>query len=490
MSRVLLTAVVLLSIALSTPAQTRYDTVILNGRVIDPETGLDAISNVGIRGGTIERVTTEPLAGTRTIDARGLVVAPGFIDLHSHGQDAENYRLKALDGVTTALEMEIGVADVAAFLKEREGRALINFGATVSHPFSRVVALGGKLVPGALVPQSGPPTQTAATIEQLARMKELLGKGIDQGALGVGMGLAYTPGATQFEVIEMFRLAVARRVPVFTHVRNSIRSAGSQEPGSNVDAMAEVIGAAAISGASLHIVHMNSSGGRGAADCLSLVEGARARGIDVTTEGYPYIAGMTALNSGVFDPGWQTRIGIDYKDLMLASTGERLTKEKFDRLRASPEQNLVIIFQNTDQIVDSVILHPLVMIASDGIMTKGSGHPRAAGTYARILARYVRGQRSLTLMDAIRKMSLMPAQRLQHATPAARRKGRIQEGADADIAIFDPATVTDRSTYTSPAEPSTGFRWVLVAGTPVVSDGKIAGDVFPGRPLVSSQKQD
>src|SRR6059036_1741279 len=143
-----------------------YEIVLQGGRVMDPETGLDAVRNVGISGGRIAAVSQEPLRGATVLDAAGLVVAPGFIDLHSHGQDPENYRLKALDGVTTALELEIGVADIASFLAERRGRALVHFGATTSHPFARVKALGGVIVPGAIVPASSPATQKPATAEQ------------------------------------------------------------------------------------------------------------------------------------------------------------------------------------------------------------------------------------------------------------------------------------------------------------------------------------
>lgn len=452
---------------------------------MDPETGLDAIKNVGIQDGTVARISSEPLTGARVIDARGLVVAPGFIDLHSHGQDAENYRLKAMDGVTTALEMEIGVPDVARFLSERKGRALIHYGATASHPFTRVKTLGGSIPTGAIVPPTSQATETPATPEQLARIKELLREGLDQGALGIGMGIAYTPGATRLEVIEIFRLAAQRGVPIFTHVRSS----GRIEPGSSIESIAEVIAAAAVSGASLHIVHINSSGLKDAPECLKLIEGARAHGLDVTTEAYPYTAGMTAINSAIFNPGWREKIGIDYKDLQLVETGERLTKERFERLHAMTEPKLVLLFQNTDEMVDTVITHPLVMIASDGHIKNEKGHPRSAGTYSRILARYVRSQQRLTLMDALRKMSLMPAQRLERATAAARKKGRLQEGVDADIVVLDPKTVTDRATYESPAELSAGMRYVLVSGTPVVDNGKLVDNVAPGRALVSEPKR-
>jgi N-acyl-D-aspartate/D-glutamate deacylase len=140
----------------------------------------------------------------------------------------------------------------------------------------------------------------------------------------------------------------------------------------------------------------------------------------------------------------------------------------------------VLLFANTQEMVDAVIPNPLVMIASDG----EKGHPRNAGTYSRILAYYVRENRSITLMDAIRKMSLMPAQRLEKATPAARLKGRLQEGADADIIIFDPQTVADRSTYQKPMEPSTGMKFVIVGGTVLIEQGKLMPDTFPGKALL------
>ncbi len=458
----------------------RYDLVIRGGRVMDPETGLDAVRDVGIRGGQVVRISAEPLQGSRVLDARGLVVAPGFIDLHQHHHDPETYRLKALDGVTTALELEIGVPDVARFLAAQRERSLINYGTSASHAAKRVAVLGSPMPEGALVPQAGPATAEAAGPEQVARIREALRAELDAGGLGIGMGLAYTPGATRAEVIEMFRLAAERRVPVFVHVR----STGPREPGSGIESVAEVIGAAAVSGAALHIVHMNSSGARDAPFCLGLVEGARAHGLDVTTEAYPYGAGMTAANSAVFDPGWQEKLGLGYGDLERPDTGERLTRETFEALHASPEPRLILIHTNPDALVDAVIRHPLVMVASDGVRP----HPRNAGTYARLLSRYVREQQSLTLMDALRKATLLPARRLETSTAAARRKGRLQEGADADVVVFDPASIADRATYRAPAEPSVGVRFLLVSGTVVVDGGRVVEGVFPGRALVGDGK--
>ena len=454
----------------------QYDLVIAAGRVMDPETGLDAERNVGIRNGKIVRISSEALSGRRVIHAAGLVVAPGFIDLHQHAQGIDSQRAKALDGVTTALELEIGVPDVAEFLKTKKGHSLIHYGTSASYVGARALTFGTPLPPGEILPKSGLATELPATTEQIMRIEDRLRAELDAGGLAVGMGIQYTPGATRLEVIDMFRLAAERKVPVYTHVRSS----GPVDPGC-IEAVSEVIAASAISGAPLHIVHINSTCLRDAPQCLSMIEGARARGLDVTTEAYPYIAGMTFINSAVFNPGWQEKQGgISYADLVLPNTGEHLTKERFDELHNSSTPQTVLIFSNSQEVLDKVIPDPLVMIASDGL----EGHPRNAGTFSRLLAQYVREKRTITLMEALRKMSLMPAEMLERSTPAARQKGRLQEGADADIVVFDPATVGDHATFQKPMEPSVGVHYLLVAGTVIVDDGKIVSDVYPGRALL------
>jgi N-acyl-D-aspartate/D-glutamate deacylase len=461
-------------------AAQQFDLVLVGGRVFDPETGLDAVRNVGICDGKIVRVSAEALSGRRVIHADGLVVAPGFIDLHQHAQDLTSQRLKALDGVTSALELEIGAPDVAQFLKSKEGRSLINYGTAASHVAARALVFGAPLPAGEILPKSGAATDHSATPEQIEGMCQRLRAELDAGGLAVGMGIQYVPGATRLEVIEMFRVAAQRGLPVYTHMR----SAGRIEPGSSIESVSEVIGAAAITGAALHIVHINSTCLRDSLECLAMVEGARARGLDVTTEAYPYIAGMTAVNSALFNPGWREKMGIDYGDLVLPDTGEHLTKERFDELHNSSTTRWVLVFGNTQEIVDKVIAHPLVMIASDGL----ESHPRNAGTYSRVLAQYVRGKGTVTLMDAIRKMSLMPAEMLERSTPEARRKGRLQEGSDADIVVFDAATISDRSTFEKPMVPSVGVRYLVVGGSVVVDEGKIVPDVFPGRAILGPGK--
>ncbi len=471
----------LLAVSTTIVSAQQNDLVLEGGRVMDPETGLDAVRNVGIRDGKIVRISSEALSGRRVIHASGLVVAPGFIDLHQHSQDLASQRVKALDGVTTALELEIGVPDVAEFLKTREGHSLIHYGTAASHVAARALVFGAPLPAGTILPKSGTATDQPATHEQIESMRDRLRAELDAGGLAIGMGIQYTPGATRLEVIDMFRLAAERRLPVYTHVR----SQGRVEPGSSIEAIGEVIGDAAVTGASLHIVHINSSCLRDALECLSMVEGARARGLDVTTEAYPYIAGMTAINSAHFNPGWQQQMGVSYGDLVLPDTGEHLTRQRFDELHNSSVAQMILVFSNTQEVVDKVIPHPLVMIASDGLV----GHPRNAGTYSRVLAQYVREKGTITLMDALRKMGLMPAEVLERSTPAARQKGRLQEGADADVVVFDAGTISDSSTFQKPMEPSRGVRYLVVRGTVVVDEGKIVPNVFPGRALTGPGKR-
>jgi dihydroorotase len=205
-----------------------------------------------------------------------------------------------------------------------------------------------------------------------------------------------------------------------------------------------------------------------------MISEARSRGLDVTTECYPYTAGMTDIRSAIYDEGWQKLLSIDYKDLQWPATGERLTAESFARYRKTG--GLVISHTNPEDVVEAAVAHPLTMIASDGFLQ----HPRGAGTYARVLGRYVRERKALPLMDALRKMTIMPAQRLEKRVPALRNKGRIRPGADADLAIFDPAQIIDRSTFEAPANFSEGLKHVLVNGNFVVKDGRLQEKSFSG----------
>ncbi|MDX1979650.1 MAG: amidohydrolase family protein, partial [Bryobacteraceae bacterium] len=293
-----------------------YDIVLNNGRVMDPESGLDAVRHVGIRGKRIAAISTKPLRGRLEVDVKGLVVAPGFIDLHSHGQTAENYRFKARDGVTTALEQEVGASPVSAWYAAREGKALVHFGASVGHLPARMAAMKDT---GDFLPRDAAVTR-AATMEERRLIREALAKGLSEGALGIGFGFAYTPLAGPEEIQELFALAASARRPAFVHMRYG--SVG--DPGVAA-ALQEVIAYAAVTGASVHVVHIGASSTRKLDLAMSMIEGARKRGLDITTEAYPYVAGMTNISSAIFKGGWQRDLGISYSDLMWAATGERLT---------------------------------------------------------------------------------------------------------------------------------------------------------------------
>jgi N-acyl-D-aspartate/D-glutamate deacylase len=453
----------LILVAFSASAQ-QYDLVIANGHVMDPESGLDAVRFIGITGHKIRTISAAPLSGKDVIDARGLVVAPGFIDIHCHGQDDENYRYKARDGVTTALEMEVGASPVGDWYRTREGKALVNFGASSGHIPARMHVLHDS---GTFLPRDNAVSNAAtpAEVEQIFRNVQ---EGLNEGGLGIGMGIAYMPKTSREEILELFKLAHARATAVYVHMRNP----GPVEPGV-IDSLQEVIGDAAVTGASLHVVHIPSMAFRQTPLALTMIDGARHNGLDVTTECYPYTAGMTNIESAIFDPGWQQRLGISYGDLQWTATGERLTAETFNKYRR--QGGPVIIHSIPENIVALTLAHPGVIIASDGWLIHGKGHPRAAGTYARVLARYVRDQHALTLMEALRKMTELPAERL-----GLSNIGRLQEGADADITIFDPARVQDVATYSNPAQYSEGIPFVVVNGVPVVRNSKLQNGVYPG----------
>lgn len=450
--------------AMAAHAQT-YDLVIANGHVMDPDSGLDATRNIGITAGKIRAISIRPLNGRQKIDARGLVVAPGFIDIHSHGQNDENYRYKARDGVTTALEMEVGAWPVDRWYAAREGKALINFGATSGHIPAAMAVMHDS---GGLLPRDNA-VNRAPDDAEIRQTLDDIRKGLDEHALGIGMGIAYMPKTTREEILDIFRIAAERRATIHVHMRNP----GPIEPGV-VDSLQEMIGDAAATGASVHIVHITSMAVRQTPLALEMIDGAKKHGIDVTTECYPYTAGMTDLASAIFDAGWQERLGMTYNDLQWTGTGERLTAETFAKYRK--QGGMVVQHFIPENIVKLAVTHPGVIIASDGDLENGKGHPRGAGTYARVLGRYVREERALSLMEALRKMTILPAQRV-----GLSNKGRIRVGADADIAVFDSAHVIDRATYEQPAQYSDGIPYVVVNGIVVVSKGALRTGVFPGR---------
>lgn len=449
-----------------------YDLVIANGRVMDPESGLEAIRTVGIRGGKISAISSSHLEGKQAIEAKGLVVAPGFIDLHEHGQEPRNYEFQAHDGVTTSLELEAGTADVDQWYARREGKPLINFGVSIGHIPVRMKVMND---PGTFLPV-GDAAHRQATAAELQQIDAEIERGLRRGALAVGMGINYTSAATHDEIVDVFQLAAKHGASVHVHLRH----AGLQEPTTGLVGIEEVIAAAAATGAPLHVVHITSMGLKNTPRLIAMVKGARDRGLDVTTECYPYTAGSTQLESAIFDPGWQDRQGITFKDIQWTKTGERLTTETFEKYRK--EGGTVVIFSIPEEATRAAIADPLVMIASDGMPLTGAKiHPRGQATFSRVLGHYVREEQTLDLMAALKKMTLMPAQRLEKRAPMFKDKGRIRVGADADITVFDASRVIDKATYEEPLRYSEGIQFVLVNGVAVVKDGQLVDGVFPGR---------
>jgi N-acyl-D-aspartate/D-glutamate deacylase len=461
-------AVLLGAGACTGPTPDAYDLVILGGRVLDPETGRDEVANVGIVGDRIAVITSEAIQGARSIDAAGHIVAPGFIDILSSIRAERKAHLdKAADGVTTAIGLHGGPLDVAGYVARQEGiRPVLNYAATVDHRDVREAAGATDLYAPALP-------------EQIPVMKELARQAIRDGAVGVGFGLNYSPGASYEETYAMFEVAGEEGGMVALHARYK----GNVFPLTMSLATMEVIAMAAASGAQAQLIHLISSTVGSAPLSIALIEGAQARGVDVGFDFHVWTRNQTWLQSALYDEGWQERFGgADYSDIYVAETQERLTRERFLELRAQPG-GLDI---QTEFIPEEEILmgleSPLGIISSDGGgLDNGTGHPRSVGTFARFLGRYVRDQEVLDWMEGIRRITLLPAQRLEKAMPVMARKGRLQEGMDADITVFDPATVQERATYAEPDQRSAGIPYVIVNGVAVIEDGQEVPGAAPGR---------
>ena len=461
-----------------------FDLVIANGRVMNPESGLDAIRSVGVRAGRIAAISETPLAGKDTVDATGLVVSPGFIDLHSHSVPADGQKWQVRDGVTTALELEEGAYPVAEWLASLEGKSLINFGVSAGHIPARIAVVTGAktLAEASGVRTRGdlaePPAWShgPTTPEHLAALEQTIEQGLDAGGLGIGFEVNESPGASREELLMLFKLAARKGVPIYAH----LRLMGVDPINGSLAGVQEVLANAAVTGASTHFVHLGSSSSVFAKTVVEMIEAAEARGLDVTGEVYPYTAASTGIQTGLFDGDWRARLGIDYADLEWPATGERLTAATFARYHR--QGGYAIIHLITDANVDFLVGRPGIMIASDAMpLLDGRGHPRGVGTFARVLGRYVREKKAVDLMEAIRKMTLLPANRVAGAAPGMARKGRISAGADADITVFDPATVIDNATFANPAQASSGIPFVVVGGTVVVRHGNVVPGVMPGR---------
>jgi N-acyl-D-glutamate deacylase len=492
--------------AQSARGQLSFDVVIANGRVIDPETGLDGIRAVGIRNGRIAAISRTPLRGRTVLDARGLVVAPGFVDLHSHAQGLAGARMQAFDGVTTALELEAGTLPIAQTYERiaREGRP-INYGFSASWLFARIAEKEKMEPTGDLAffqeaqRRSGW-QHTIASGDETARIIARVKQGLDEGALGIGVLAGYAPGHGRKEAFAVAQLAAQVGVPTFTHVRyNSVI-----EPQSSFEAIAEIVSLASATGARMHIHHLNSTSMRDIPRIAELLRGAQARGLKVTTEAYPYGGGSTVVGAEIFRGNWRERLGgmtaadielsgVSFNDTTLAEAQAKTPGAWIISHYLRPDRSAA-----DQDFLDQSVLFPNGAIASDAMPWTSKGrpigdvwplpddafaHPRSAGTFTRFLREYVRERGKVTLREGLRRMTLIPAQILESSVPQMKRKGRVQIGADADLVVFDAATVSDRATYTKPNQTAVGMRYVIVNGTPVIRDGVLVRDALPGRAI-------
>ncbi len=453
--------------AARTAQEPAFDLVIHNARAMDAETRLDQpASNIGIRAGRIAAITRDDIHGREEIDAAGRVAAPGFIDLVSYDPNPVGAWNKIADGVTTNLALHGGTTD-----------PLVWYGYYAAHP--PPVDYGASFFYSQARNELKIPLKAPATDGQIAELSARCERALRAGALAVSFSLEYVPGIRREEILPLMRLARRYQVPVFFHARYS----SMEGPGTNLDALREIIGDARETGAAVEIEHLSSTGGTfSMAQSLAQLEAARSSGVDVTADSYPYTYWATYLDSERFAPGWQQRFHISFGELQIAGSTERLTAESFARYRH--QHRIAAAFAIPEADVETALRCPWMMIASDGILSPShNNHPRASGTFTRALAVYVREKKLLTLMDALARMSLLPARRMESSSAQFRRKGRLSPGADADLVLFDPQRVADRATVEHPELPAEGMDWVLVRGVVVKSPQGFRRNAHPGQPV-------
>jgi cytosine/adenosine deaminase-related metal-dependent hydrolase len=486
---------------------TELGVVLRGGRVIDPESGLDAVRDVAIERGRVAEIGSAVAPGHEELDVTGLVVTAGFIDLHSHAQDIAGLRLQACDGVTTALELEAGTTPVGAAYDAAaaQGRP-VNYGFSASWALARMEAVAGVELDGTLLPfllhVASPAWQRPAEQRQLTAMLERLSADLADGALGIGVLAGYAPSTDPDEYLQVAGLAASADSPTFTHSRD-IREI---VPDVVIDGAEEIVRAAAETGAQMHFCHVNSTSLRHIDRVLDVIGRAQAAGARVSTEAYPYGSGMTAIGAAFLAPERLGERDLTPSSLTYVPTGERIaTDDRLRELRQADPGGLVIIHVLDDDdpadrpLLLRSLLVPGTVVASDAMPLTWAGsapdplawplppaaatHPRTAGTFSRALRLLTRDGGPFTLAEALAKCSLRPAQLLQGRAPAMARKGRVQVGSDADIVVFDPDAISDQATYANSTRPSTGIRHVLVNGTFVVRDGELITGALPGRPV-------
>jgi len=449
------------------PADTVFDTVIRGGRVLDPDTGYDAIADVGVLGERIALISTTALTGKKIIDASGLVVAPGFIDVLSYEPNSYGVWYKLGDGVTTNLGMH-GIkspVDPAGFFAAYSGPSAppIHFGGAFSDQWYRD-SIG---------------VRSTASPAQRSQLESSLDRSFDGGWIGVAVDPEYATTINTEEYLGLARVAERNGMPLFTHIRYSSPGPAGK---SSLDAIDEVLRVARETGVSLHIDHIPSMATHVMPEAIARIDAARAEGLDITGCFYPYTFWGTYLGSARFAGDWQSRFRITYNDLQLAGSSERLTESSFKKYQA--QNKLVVAYAIPQEDVIAAASAPWSLVGSDAIPeSSNNNHPRGAGCFARLLGPYVRDLQALTLPQALAKCTILPVRRLEKQVPMLAAKGRLQMGADADITVFNPATIADRSTVERPAVFSEGIEHVFVMGRHALTPDGVQKDVRAGRPI-------
>lgn len=498
-----------IAFVVSSASAQQYDLVINGGRVMDPETKLDAVRNVGIKDGKIAVISDQPITGSETIEAEGLVVAPGFLDMHDHNTAIPfGQKLALRDGVTTPMELELGVYPVDEWYAALEGKSQANYGVSVGTAPVRETLFNpkyatefhGDLLYDMQVPKETRASMswstTIATQDQFARFQTMLEKGLNDGAIAIGHVPGYmVSGSSNQESTIAQKLAGKHKTFVALHGRFS----SQMPPSSGLLGTFELMGPQSIYGGGLVVQHITAQTLADTSVALRMLDDARSRGIQVIAEIYPYDYGATIVGADYLHPdNYQHNMKRDYKDIIETSTLKPLTKERYEELVKNAPATSVMFYNATEQTVYDALTHPSTVLGSDSFTFTAksggaaidwdtrydsvNGHPRGSGAHARLL-RLVREKKvDIPLMLAVSKMSYMIAKFMQeNGVSQMAKKGRIQVGCDADITVFDPATVIDNSTMNAGGLPSTGIPHVVVNGTVVVKNSRVLKGVYPGQ---------